>query len=424
MQPVSIQSTASQDRLLSKTPNRKKQLLWALLPASIALATLLVWQQSSGHASIVIPRQQVQIATVERGDLVRDIAAQGRIVAANAPTLYSQEAGQIEFFKQPGESVQAGDLLARISSPALLSEFQQQQAVLSSLQSDAERASLQAREQQLDMEQILNTAQVNLLAARRELQRAQQSIDLGVIRKLDFDVAQDRLTQTELEFAHAERKVALAKDKLAFEQKSRQQDIQRQNLVVTELARKLQALDIKAPVTGQLGNWLVEQQSHVLAGQMLLTVIDLTRYEAELQVPESYARELVPGMTVEITVGNQQLPGQISSVAPEVRNNQVSARVRFADNDAQSLRQSQRLTARVILEEKQNVLKIPRGDFVASGGGKVAYQLVQGQAVKKPVELGALSVQWVEILSGASEGEQWVISNLSEFKDQARVNLN
>ena len=424
MQPVSIQSTASQDRLLTKTPNRKKQLLWALLPASIALATLLIWQQSSGHASIVIPRQQVQIAAVERGDLVRDIAAQGRIVAANAPTLYSQEAGQIEFFKQPGESVQAGDLLARISSPALLSEFQQQQAVLSSLQSDAERASLQAREQQLDMEQILNTAQVNLLAARRELQRAQQSIDLGVIRKLDFDVAQDRLTQAELEFAHAERKVALAKDKLAFEQKSRQQDIQRQNLVVTELSRKLQALDIKAPVTGQLGNWLVEQQSHVLAGQMLLTVIDLTRYEAELQVPESYARDLLPGMAVEISVGTQQLKGQISAVAPEVRNNQVSARVRFADNDAQSLRQSQRLTARVILEEKQNVLKIPRGDFVASGGGKVAYQLVQGQAVKKPVELGALSVQWVEILSGASEGEQWVISNLSEFKDQARVNLN
>jgi len=424
MQPVAIQSTATQDRVLAPKSSRQKYLLWMLPAVALLLIVAWLWQQSGKHATLVIPRQQVQIATVERGDLVRDIAAQGRIVAANAPTLYSQEAGQIAFLKQPGESVQAGELLARITSPALLSEYQQQQAVLSALQSDAERAALQAREQQLDMEQILNTAQVNLLAARRELQRAQQSIDLGVIRKLDFDVAQDRLTQAELEFAHAERKVALARDKLAFEQKSRQQDIQRQSLVVAELSRKLQALDITAPVTGQLGNWLVEQQSHVLAGQMLLTVIDLSRYEAELQVPESYARDLLPGMAVEITAGNQQLRGQISYVAPEVRNNQVSARVRFADNDAQSLRQSQRLTARVILEEKQNVLKIPRGDFVASGGGKVAYQLVQGQAVKKPVELGTLSVQWVEILSGASEGEQWVISNLSEFKDQTRVNLN
>lgn len=418
-----IQSTTSQDRMLAK-PRRAHKWWLLAIPLVVLFALGWVWLQSGGHAGLVIPRQQVQIAIVQRGDLVRDIATQGRIVAANAPTLYSQEAGQIEFFKQPGESVISGDLLARISSPALESQLQQQQAVLNVMESDAERAALQAREQQLDMEQVMNTAQVNLLAARRELQRAKQSIELGVIRKLDFDVAQDRLTQTELEFDHASRKVALAKDKLAFEQRSNQQDLQRQSLVVGELSRKLQALDITAPVTGQLGNWLVEQQSHVLAGQMLLTVIDLSRYEAELQVPESYARELQPGMTVEIIAGNQQLNGQISYIAPEVRNNQVSARVRFADSDAQSLRQSQRVSARVLLEQKHDVLKIARGDFVSSGGGRVAYLVNQNQAVKKPVELGALSVQWVEILSGATEGEQWVISNLAEFKDQDRVNLN
>jgi len=423
MNSGSIQSTSTQDRLITK-PKRRFYSGLLLIPLVVIAVAFFLWQQAGSHAGLVIPRQQVQMATVQRGDLIRDIAVQGRIVAANAPTLYSQEAGQIEFFKQPGESVIAGELLARISSPALESLLQQQQAVLSVLQADAERSALQAREQQLDMEQVMNTAQVNLLAARRELQRAQQSIEMGVIRKLDFDVAQDRLTQAELEFDHARRKVELAKDKLTFEQQSRLQDIQRQGLVVAELSRKLQALDITAPVTGQLGNWLVEQQSHVLAGQMLLTVIDLSRYEAELQVAESYARDLLPGMAVEITVGNQQLSGQISYIAPEVRNNQVSARVRFADSEAQSLRQSQRVSARVLLEHKQDVLKIARGDFVASGGGRVAYQVVDNQAIKKPVELGALSVQWVEVLTGAVEGEQWIISNLAEFKDEARVNLN
>ena len=88
------------------------------------------------------------------------------------------------------------------------------------------------------------------------------------------------------------------------------------------------------------------------------------------------------------------------------------------------LRQSQRLTARVILEHKENVLKIARGDFVSSGGGRQAYQVLDNQALRKNIELGALSVQWVEILSGATEGEQWVISNLSDFKDSDRVNLN
>ena len=421
-----IQGTEQQDIVINRAASKKWQ---RYLPASaiftLSAGLLLAFFHSIGEsASLVLPKAQMQIATVQRGDLVRDIAVQGRIVAANAPTLYSQETGQVQLFKQPGESVTIGDLLAKISSPALQNDLQQQQAVLAGMQSDAERAVLAAREQQLDIEQVMNNAQVNLMAARRELQRATQSIEMGVIRQLDFDIAKDNLSKAELEFDHAKRKVDLAKDKLAFEQTSREQEIHRQQLVVTELERKVSALNITAPVTGQLGSWLTEQQSHVLPGQPLLTVIDLSRYEAELAVPESYARDLATGQQVEIQLGNQQLSGEISTVAAEVRNNQVTARVRFAETDSNQLRQSQRLTARVILEHKASVLKIARGDFVSSGGGRQAYQLIGDQAVRKNVELGALSVQWVEILDGANEGEQWVISNLADFKDHNRVNLH
>lgn len=421
-----IQGTATQDNIIQRPAKTRLRRFLPATAISITVVVLAVafFQSIGESASLVLPRSQMQFATVQRGDLVRDIAVQGRIVAANAPTLYSQETGQVQLFKQPGEAVTLGDLLATISSPTLQNDLQQQQAVLAGMRSEAERAALAAREQQLDMEQVMNSAQVNLLAARRELQRAQQSIELGVIRKLDFDIATDNLTKAELEFDHAKRKVELAKDKLSFELSSREQDINRQQLVVKELERKVMALNITAPVTGQLGTWLVEQQSHVLPGQALLTVIDLSQYEAELAVPESYARDLLPGQQVEVNLGQQQLSGAISYIAPEVRNNQVSARVRFAEVDSTALRQSQRLTARVILEYKENVLKIARGDFVSSGGGRQAYQVLADQAVRKNVELGALSVQWVEILSGASEGEQWVISNLADFEEQSRVNLN
>lgn len=421
-----IQGTEQQDNILQRPAKSLwRRYLPALSIGAICVALALAFFQSVGEsASLVLPRNQLQFATVQRGDLVRDIAVQGRIVAANAPTLYSQETGQVQLFKQPGEAVTLGDLLATITSPALKNDLQQQQAVLAGMQSEAERSVLAAREQQLDIEQVMNNAQVNLLAARRELQRATQSIEMGVIRQLDFDIAKDNLTKAELEFDHAKRKVELAKDKLTFEHTSRAQEIHRQQLVVDELERKVTALNITAPVTGQLGNWLTEQQSHVLPGQPLLTVIDLSQYEAELAVPENYARDLAPGQQVEVMIGNQQLNGNISTIAAEVRNNQVSARVRFSDVDSTALRQSQRLTARVILEHKADVLKIARGDFVSSGGGRQAYQVLNNQALRKNIELGALSVQWVEILSGGTEGEQWVISNLSDFKDQNRVNLN
>ena len=421
-----IQGTENQDIQIQPTKARqwRRPVLATLFMAGVCYISYSLLAASSAQASLVLPKDQVQLAIVERGSFTRDLSVQGRVVAANAPTLFSQESGQVQYLKQPGEAVQLGDLLAVVSSPALDNELEQQRALLASMESDFERSTLLARELQLDMEQVQNTAQVNLVAAKRELARAEQSIKVGVIRQLDYDVAKDKLLQAELEFDHAKRKVALASDKLNFEKKSGQSALARQALVVAELDRKLAALQIKAPVTGQVGNWLVEQQSHILAGTGLLTVIDLSRYEAELSVQESYIRDLAVGMLVEVNLGNQQLKGELSHIAPEVKDNLVTARVRFSQNDSTSLRQNQRLSARVIIEQKDNVLRIKRGDFVGSGASRIAYQVTNNLAVKTPVVLGASSVQYVEILQGAKEGDQWVISNLDEFKQQDRVQLN
>ena len=100
-----IQGTEQQDVVIKpKTdapPYRK-----ILLAGAGAGLLWLVWQTlfaDAAQASLVLPRQQVQIGTVSRGDFVRDLAVQGRVVAANAPTLFSQQAGQIRLLKQPGE---------------------------------------------------------------------------------------------------------------------------------------------------------------------------------------------------------------------------------------------------------------------------------------------------------------------------------
>jgi HlyD family secretion protein len=421
-----IKGTEQQDVRIEKVP----QTPVLKLAAAFAGISLLLWGSyqlmfsTGANAAMVLARSEVQTAVVSRGDFVRDLAVQGKVVAANAPTLVSQQDGLVRFVKQPGEAVTIGDLLAVVESPSLENEVKQQQALLLSMQSEHERAKLLAREQQLDMQQIESSAAVNLQAAKRELARAEQSMQLGVMRQIDLDIAKDKLAQTELEYKHARAKVALAADKLNFEQKSGEQSLARQALVVAELERKLAALQIKAPVTGQVGNWLATQQTQVLTGQGLLTVIDLSQYEAELSVPENYAADLSPGLAVEVTLNGQKLAGQLSHVAAEVKDSNVTARVRFADQDAKSLRQNQRVTGRIVFDERKNVLRIARGEFVSSGGGRIGYRLEQDVAVRTPLELGALSVQWVEIINGAKEGDELVVSSLTEFKDAARVRLN
>src|SRR5690606_34137019 len=104
-------------------------------------------------------------------------------------------------------------------------------------------------------------------------------------------------------------------------------------------------------------------------------VVDLSRFEIEAQVPESYADDLGLGMAAEILVGNERYAGSVVAVSPEIVDNQVTSRIRFTAAMPPNIRQNQRLTTRILLEERPGVLMLARGQFLDSGGGRVAYVL-------------------------------------------------
>ena len=155
-----------------------------------------------------------------------------------------------------------------------------------------------------------------------------------------------------------------------------------------------------------------------------MTVVDLSRLEVELEIPESYADDLGLGMNVEVNIGSTQATGKLSALSPEVVRNQVLARVRFDGQQPAGLRQSQRLTARILIEEKPDVLMLPRGPFVENEGGRAAYVMDGDLAVRRPIQIGATSVSAVEIVSGLQAGERVVVSGTDTFEDAERVSIN
>lgn len=417
-----IKDTSSQDTVIAPKLGRKLRLP-LIIGGGAILMSALVWASLGQDSSVrSVDGADLRLATLTRGTLVRDIATTGKIVAANAPILYSTEEGVVTLLSQPGDEVKLGQVVASIDSPRLQSQLQQQQSLLEGMQGSLERAKLDARREQLRVSQILDMAKVDLEAADRESRRGDQLIESSLISKIDFEKSKDDLHKAKLLHKHAQQEVDLMRDTLAFEIKNRTLEVQRQDLVVSELTRQANALNIVAPVNGIIGNWLVEQKARIGASQPMLTVVDLTAFEAELGVPESYADELGLGMDVELSFGSVNVVGQLSSISPEVRNREVTARVRFADSNTLSLRQNQRLSARVLLENRPNVLMVKRGDFL-NLGGEVAYQMSESVAQQKTVKLGVRSMSQVEVLEGGEEGEVWVISGTESFKNQPKIQI-
>jgi HlyD family secretion protein len=122
------------------------------------------WSQAEGSVDLA----RLQLATVARGDLERDVSAEGRIVAANHPRLYSPAQGIVKLGVRAGESVTASQVLATIASPELDTRLAPERSRLASLQSELSRSVLAARQQNQADEQAVKLQKVRLDAAHRE----------------------------------------------------------------------------------------------------------------------------------------------------------------------------------------------------------------------------------------------------------------
>ena len=217
--------------------------------------------------------------------------------------------------------------------------------------------------------------------------------------------------------------MAIAKERLAFELESAKSRVLRQSLVVEELERKISELNILATVDGVVGNLLVQPRALVNQNDALMTLVDLSAYEVELNVAESYASDLAIGMQAEITIAGEKLMGTLTSISPEVKARQVTTRVRFDQQQLSGIRQNQQVSARVLLENKSQVMKVRRGSFMQSGGF-IAYKLDGNIATKIDIQLGATSMREVEVLSGLTPNDEIIISNYDEFNGTDTFLLN
>jgi HlyD family secretion protein len=417
-----IKDTSAQD-IQVEGPNKTKRNLIVSAVVAILLIAATVGLMSQPSASRSINRAALQIATLERGDLVRDVLATGRIVAANAPQLYSPAQGFVDLKVKAGDSVTNGELIALVESPELENELKQQKSEMTRLEGELARQELDARRQTLQLTKQLDLAKVDLEAAERENRRAQASIVNNLISQIDLEKAVDDLARAKLNYKHAKQEVDITKDTLAFELDSARSTVNRQALVVEEISRKISDLSIRATVDGVVGNLLVQTRAMVAKNAALMTLVDLSAYEAELRVAESYANDLSIGMQVEMQINGETLIGTLSAISPEVTSREVTTRVRFNQQDVSGIRQNQQISARILLENKANVLKVRRGSFLQAGGF-VAYKLEGDVAVKTEIQTGATSMREIEILSGLDENDQIIISNYDEFISADSVLLN
>lgn len=422
-----LRDTSGQDVVLApKNKSKKLLLIGAIvvttLVASVAFA--LPKMSSMFGSDLTISKERLRFATVTRGNLQRDIGVQGRVVAANSPTLYASDTGIVSLFVKAGDTVVANQKLAVIDSPKLMNQYSQEKARLAQLELAVGRHKIEMKSSQLNRQQQVEMSDVDLEAASVNKNRAEVSIADGLISKKDHEEKVSAYKRAVLAHKHAKQVFDLERESMAFELRSKESELARQQFVVADLKRQVDELTLTAPTNGIIGSVNVREKDNVAINTSLITVIDLSVFEVEVSIPENFADDLGVGFASEITVNNQKYLGKVMAISPEVNNGQVVGRLSFNENNIASLRQNQRVSARILIESKQDVLKVRRGAFIETGGGRVVYKVDGDNAYKQKVSLGARSMSEIEVTNGLKQGDQIVVSSIDIFNDEDAIYLS
>ncbi|NWH08776.1 MAG: HlyD family efflux transporter periplasmic adaptor subunit [Alphaproteobacteria bacterium] len=348
----------------------------------------------------------VETALVRKGMIRQSVSDQGIARASDAFVVSAPVSGRLERLTlKPGDRVAAGETVVARLRPAQ-AEFLDPRS----------RAQAEARVAAAEASALAAQSEVNRTKA--ELQRAQSNYD-RVRRLADRGTASiDALESAETAAKVAEDQVSAAEASLKA--RIAELDAARAALI-GPMTTTGEPIEILAPVSGFIRRVFQESERVVPAGTSLLEISDPHAIEAAIDFLSEDAVLIREGQPAEIYDwgGPSALGAVVRRVEPQgftkvsalgVEEQRVTVVLQISQPraDWQGLGPGYRVWGRVILRQNEDALLVPLGSLIRDAGGWAVFHVVDGHIVLTRIEIGAVSGQAAEILTGLKEGDEVV----------------
>lgn len=314
---------------------------------------------------------------VAYGTIVDKALAVGTIEPEVEISVKSQSSGVVRHrFADVGDFVRAGDPLLEIKPNPTPLEL-----------ADARR---QVELQQIQLENML-----------RDLNRQRTLMDQGLVSEREFQIAQQRVAETEIQ-------VRMAEERLALLEEGR----------ITIADDEIETV-IRSPITGFILEKMVEIGDPVVPlstyqeGTVLMTMAEMSSLIFRGTVDEIDVGKLLEGMPVDVKVGalpTAEIRGDLSNISLKARKEENATvfpvEITLRDSTDVVLRAGYSANADIIIDRRDSVLVIPERLITTEGDSAfVTVRLPNGTDERRAVETGLSDAINVEVLSGLVEGE-------------------
>ena len=392
----------------------------------IAVPVLTIGVSRLKPAAPVVERSTVWLDTVRRGEMLRDVRGLGTLVPVDVRWIPAQSSARVDkIVLQSGAMVKPDSIILELSDPQLQLDalnaeyaYKAAEADLVNLKVQLSNSLMGQKSTAADIESEYQQAKMQ---AEVDKQLSEEGIQAALTAKKSAVVAGQLAIKKEL----VQEQLKIADDAAKAQVAAQQAHLEQQRVLYELKKRQLDALHVRASLSGVLSAVSVEVGQQVAPGTNLIRVADPSHLKATVQIPETQAKDLSIGQKATIDTHNGTAEGRVSRVDAAVINGTVAVDISFDGSLPAGARPDLSVDGTIEIERLSNVLYVGRPVQGQPNSKIELFRVLNGgaEAIRVSVELGRTSVNSVEVLRGLQVGDQVILSDMSAWDSYDHIRL-
>ncbi|MDR2950148.1 MAG: HlyD family efflux transporter periplasmic adaptor subunit [Prevotella sp.] len=415
------------DTALEKKKGLKKKHIPYLI-VGIIIVIAICWLIFGNHASkLNIDKNKITIETVTKGEFNDYTRVNGQVQPINTIQLSAVEGGMVaEKLTEEGSMVHQGQTIIRLTNPMLSLSILDSEAQLAEKQNFLRNTQVAMEQEKLNLKKEKLQLDMDVERKKRKYQQYKQLYSENLISKEEYLQAKE-----DYDFAVDGRNLVVERQKqdsiyrgIQITQMEESLHNIRQNLVLVR--QRVDNLNVKSPVDGQLGLLEVEIGQSINSGNRIGQISVLSDYKIEALIDEHYIDRVKQGLTATFERQEKKYDLQVRKVYPEVRDKSFKTDFTFVGDRPDNIRAGQTYYINLQLGQPVDAILIPRGTFYQSTGGRWIFVVVPdgSKAVRRNITINRQNPNYYEVTSGLEPGEKVIVSGYDSYGDTQELIIN
>lgn len=364
--------------------------------------------------------------TVKRGSMLRQVRGLGTLVPEEILFIAAQTDGRVDrIAARPGATVTPDTVLLQLSNPELVLAANDAEWQVKAAQATYTDLRVRLESQKLEQQSVAARVHSDYVQAKLKADLEQRLGDAGLTSEINLKTTKAIADELQNRSSIEKKKVDISGESIEAQLAAQQVQIQKLQAAWELKKAQVHQLQVRAGAKGVLQQLPVEVGQQLTPGTVLAKIAQPSKLKAELKIPETQAKDILLGQTVQIDTRNGVIPGKVSRIDPAVLNGTVTVDVRLEGELPSGARPDLSVDGSVEIERLSDVLYVGRPVLGQPDSTVTLFRVETDgkEAIRVPVKLGRTSVSTIEIVEGLKVGDRVILSDMSAMDGHNRIRL-